>query len=532
MISNTQRKRIMLHIAAFMIIMLYNYLNTFIPGSSHDIISFSYMGFVVVWYLSIKERVINDSMRRFFFIGALSLVLLFILRLARWNYFGMYEMPNELLRYMNYIPLILIPMVSLNSALMVGVYNREKTRRLIAMLWIVGIGLCALVVTNTFHNFAFRIKDSNPDSFSYSYGPGYYIIVFFSLTSIISAFIILIHRCRLSTSRRLAFIPILTLVVGIALIAVYFVSGGAPKLFGSKLYNLQEVYIFLYIAFWESCIQIGLIPTNSDYGKVFEASGLDAYICDINDKTVYSTKNYTPHEGSDDYRVTEQDIRGGKVVWQDDISSVKEIRASLIEVTKELADENELLELEHEMSSRKEELESLRNLYDELYDSVNPEIRSLRKLLTDIRQNGSDELPLIRQAAVLGAFIKRRSNLSILAHNSNEIDMKELEYSLRESMYYLSLANVKCSVMMGGRGSVPAEVLIRMYEIFHAVSSELIGKKCNIMVNVSGPEKLSMKIMIDSLVGEDFTERLKDRFKEGLEVSYDKDEGITYIICR
>ena len=81
MISNTQRKRIMLYIAVFMIIMLYNYLNTFIPGSSHDIISFSYMGFVVVWSLSIKERVINDSMRRFFFVGALSLIMLFILRL-------------------------------------------------------------------------------------------------------------------------------------------------------------------------------------------------------------------------------------------------------------------------------------------------------------------------------------------------------------------------------------------------------------------------------------------------------------------
>ena len=99
---------------------------------------------------------------------------------------------------------------------------------------------------------------------------------------------------------------------------------------------------------------------------------------------------------------------------------------------------------------------------DELYDSVNPEIRSLRKLLTEIRQNRSDELPLIRQAAVLGAFIKRRSNLSILAHNSPEIDMKELEYSLRESMYYLSLAGIKCSVMMDGKGKVSAEKLIRM----------------------------------------------------------------------
>ena len=532
MISNTQRKRIMLYIAAFMIIMLYNYLNTFIPGSSHDIISFSYMGFVVVWYLSIKERVIDNSMRRCFLVGILSLILLFILRLARWNYFGMYERPNELLRYMNYIPLIFIPLVSLNASLMVGVYNRTKTRRLLMVLWIVGISLCVLVVTNTFHNFAFRIKDSSPDSFSYSYGPGYYIIVLFSLTSIISAFIILIHRCRLSASRRLAYIPILVLVFGIVLIAVYFVSGGAPKLFGSKLYNLQEIYIFLYIAFWESCIQIGLIPTNSDYGKVFEASDLDAYISDRKGKMVYSTKSYTPHDGSDDHRVTEQDIRGGKVIWQDDISSVKEIRASLTEVTKELADENELLELEHEMSSRREELESLRNLYDELYDSVNPEIRSLRKLLADIKQNGSEELPYIRQAAVLGAFIKRRSNLSILAHNSPEIDMKELEYSLRESMYYLSLANVKCSVMMGGRGSVPAETLIRLYEVFHVVSSELIRKKCNIMVNVSESADLTMKIMIDRLVGEEFIESLKNRFKEGLEVSFDRDEGITYIICR
>ena len=532
MISNTQRKRIMLYIAAFMIIMLYNYLNTFIPGSSHDIISFSYMGFVVVWYLSIKERVIDDSMRRCFLIGILSLILLFILRLARWNYFGMYERPNELLRYMNYIPLIFIPLVSLNAALMVGIYNREKTRFLLTVLWIVGIILCTVVVSNTFHNFVFKIKDSNPDNFSYSFGPGYYIIVLFSLTSIIAAFIILMHRCRLSTSRRMAYIPIIILVFGILLIAVYFVCAGAPKLFGSKLYNLQEIYIFLYIAFWESCIQIGLIPTNSDYGKIFEASMLDAYISDRNGNMVYSTKNYTPNEEKDNKRVTEQDIRAGKVVWQDDISSVKEIKASLTEVTKELADENELLELEHEMSSKREELESLRNLYDELYDSVNPEIRSLRKLLTEIRQNRSDELPLIRQAAVLGAFIKRRSNLSILAHNSPEIDMKELEYSLRESMYYLSLAGIKCSVMMDGKGKVSAEKLIRMYEIFHVVSSELISMKCNVMVNVSNSADLTMKLMIDRLVDDEFIETLKGKFTDGLELSFDKDEGITYIICR
>ena len=71
-----------------------------------------------------------------------------------------------------------------------------------------------------------------------------------------------------------------------------------------------------------------------------------------------------------------------------------------------------------------------------------------------------------------------------------------------------------------------------MYEVFHVVSSELISEKCNIMVNVSESADLTMKIMIDRLVGEEFIESLKNRFKEGLEVSFDRDEGITYIICR
>ena len=110
--------------------------------------------------------------------------------------------------------------------------------------------------------------------------------------------------------------------------------------------------------------------------------------------------------------------------------------------------------------------------------------------------------------------------------------MKELEYSLRESMYYLSLAGVKCSVMMDGRGKVSAEKLIRMYEIFHAISSELFSIKCNVMVNVSKTADLTMKIMIDRLVDNDFKESLKDKFTDGLEMAFDKDEGITYIICR
>ncbi len=536
MISKTQRKRILIFVAVFMFIMLYNFVNTFIPGKTHDIISFAYMGFVVVWYLSIRERVISAVMRRHFLIGCASLVLLFLIRICKWNYFGMFPVANEFLQYLTYVPIILLPLVSLNISLRVGIYDPKRTREMTTFLWIVGIGFCISVLTNSMHDFVFVIHRPVGETLTYNYGAGYFAIVVFSLTCVISAFILLVHRCSLTASRRLAFIPILALILGISMIAGYYIAGGAPKLLGSKLYNIQEAFVFLFVVFWESSIQIGLIPTNSDYGTLFQASNLDAFISDTHDQVVYRTadslrKALSPEstEASSDFRVTSQEILGGKVVWEDDISKINEIRASLLEVTKELSDENELLELEHETNSKKEELDSLMSLYDELYDSVRSEVRTLRALLSEIRKD--EDLEKIKRAAVLGAFVKRRANLSILAHNAPDISINELEYALRESMYYISLTKTKCSVMVSGKGEVPAEDLIRMYEVFHAVSLELLGTECNIMVNVARRGKLHMKIMADRIVNSAFAEEIKEKFKGGTEVSVDKQEGITYIVC-
>ncbi|MBO4928320.1 MAG: hypothetical protein J5379_08755 [Clostridiales bacterium] len=199
MISKTQRKRILIFVAVFTFIMLYNFLNTFIPGKTHDIISFAYMGFVVVWYLSIRERVISTAMRRHFLIGAASLVLLFLIRICKWNYFGMFPVANEFLQYLTYVPIILLPLVSLNISLRVGVYDPKRTREMTTLLWIVGIGLCISVLTNSMHDFVFVIHRPVGDTLKYNYGAGYFTIAVFSLTCVIAAFTIL---CTAAASPR------------------------------------------------------------------------------------------------------------------------------------------------------------------------------------------------------------------------------------------------------------------------------------------------------------------------------------------
>ena len=531
MISNTHKKRIVRFSLVWAGIFLYNFVNTFIPGRTYDIISYAYMGFAVAWYLSVHERVMDKTIRRLFLVGTASIVFLFLLRVCKWNYFGSFRKANEYLWYFYYVPIVLLPLCSLNIALLVGAHNEAKNRILTRILRITGIVLCLFAVTNSFHGLLFKIKDLDPDHLKYSLAAGYYVVVAFSLSSIIAAFIVLLHRCRLSASRRLAFIPVLALVFGIGMIVLYYINGGAPKLLGSKLYNLQEAFEFVFIAFWESCIQIGLIPTNSDYGTLFGSSGLDAYIEDSAGNIIYRTADYGVHENEPDFRVNSQDIRAGKVVWQDDITKINAIQKTLTEVTQELADENELLEMDNETSSKKAEMDSLINLYDELYDSVRPEISSLRKLLSSIGQGGPEEISNTRKATVLGAFIKRRGNLSILAHNAPQISINELEYALRESMYYVSLSRTRCSVMFNGKGEVPSEKLIYTYEVFHAVSMELLDQECSIMVNVSKDKRFSMRIMADKLLENPAVDRLKEKFGEALDVSFDQEEGVTYILC-
>ncbi len=176
-------------------------------------------------------------------------------------------------------------------------------------------------------------------------------------------------------------------------------------------------------------------------------------------------------------------------------------------------------------------MDSLMNLYDELYDSVRPEVTSLQKLLESIRKGGPDEIKNTRIATVLGAFIKRRGNLSILAHDNPEISLSELEYALRESMYFISQTKTRCNVMVSGKGKVPAEKLIRMYEVFHAVSMEFLDTECSIMVNVSKGKKCSMRIMADHLLEEKSAEHLRERIGQDTRLSFDKEEEVTYITC-
>jgi len=83
--------------------------------------------------------------------------------------------------------------------------------------------------------------------------------------------------------------------------------------------------------------------------------------------------------------------------------------------------------------------------------------------------------------------------------------------------------------LMGYRAE--PEKLIRMYEVFHAVSMEFLDTECSIMVNVSKGKNCSMRIMADHLLEEKSAEHLRERIGKDTRLSFDKEEEVTYITC-
>ena len=54
---------------------------------------------------------------------------------------------------------------------------------------------------------------------------------------------------------------------------------------------MPECFCLTFAAFWESCLQVGLLPTNGHYRYFFSESTLAAQIVDGHGTPVYRAKN-------------------------------------------------------------------------------------------------------------------------------------------------------------------------------------------------------------------------------------------------
>ena len=230
----------------------------------HNVTTYSYTALILFWVYSLKDEIPDTYVRRIMSLGGYLLTLLFVLRYIKYNLVRIHTFPHRLMWYGYYIPLLVTPLLSFMLSLSIGNRDRLKHRKFFLLLQIICALLVVLVLTNDLHSLVIKIWYENEEEYS-RMGPLYFLIIGWYVVLMLSSFVIMYRKCRLSSYRKYWKIPFVVELIGGILWLWYYIicHGSSPKLGGYSLYNIQEIYVLLFIGFWEALIVIGLIPSVS-----------------------------------------------------------------------------------------------------------------------------------------------------------------------------------------------------------------------------------------------------------------------------
>ncbi|MDD6395497.1 MAG: hypothetical protein PUB37_04850, partial [Firmicutes bacterium] len=91
---------------------------------------------------------------------------------------------------------------------------------------------------------------------------------------------------------------------------------------------------------------------------------------------------------------------------------------------------------------------------------------------------------LLQKMLVIGAYLKRRSNLVFLSDKSSILDAKEIELTIGESMDNLEICGISCGLRMELTEPVLSARLITIYDFFEELVEYVIDRIESIAVHI------------------------------------------------
>lgn len=511
-----------------------NYIENF------DVIIFS--GLIIGWGVSVAYRIVQKNIRICLVISAALMLLWMALRAIKYNSPADINTYGRYLWYSYYIAMVFLPLMMFFAMLNIG--KPENTNNRKYLLIIPAAVLVLLVMTNDFHQLAFVFEpDFHNWNKQYSYGPVYYVIAVWIFILVLSSIVLSINRCRISATRKKLWIPIVIILVAIIYTLWNNLNHGYS---GLRIYNVPEVFCFASIALWESLIQIGLVPSNTGYGDFFNASNLNALIFDNEGNVKYRSKNATNvskdvvlQNGNsvvidENIILKKHNIKGGKAVWTEDISAINRINRELSEVKEQISEYNVILKSEAELKKRRAAVTEQNKLYDSITEFIRPQLCDLENILKNIENNRGDISVNYAGACVVNVYIKRISNLLIMAKSRKMLNAFELENSIRELAEYISVCGISCSFFSNVSGEISAEKTIALFKFIGIFIRHIMSCTDALLFNLKVNERfIDLKINCDSKnemkIPDDL---LDDIIKLGGNVTMEYDADTLFVFVR
>lgn len=497
---------------------------------------FIFFGILVYWTVLLVSRVSVRNFRAGLTVVTCLMGLMLFIRLFKYFIFHD-ETVIRYLWYAYYIPLCLAP----TTLFLTLLGTAQKSEKPLAKPWylmlVPAVALVALVFTNDLHRFVFSFpKGLEFANMIYTWGPGYFLILLWIAGLYVGCGILMYVKCRISHCRKKAWLPL-------ALFILCFGISLACAKWDIPYLRMPEAITFSVVIVCESLLRIGFVPTNVDYAKFFDTADISASIADKDLHIALRSKNApaltqaqvqaAADSGkillSEDTVLRAKPIRGGEVYWTEDLSVINRINGELAETNQTLSEEGDLIAAENKLKEQRSKIEEQNKLYRGIFSVFRPHLQKIKAAFAKANTEEEKDKAL-RMAVVYGVYLKRRSNLAMLAKDG-EARFSELLYCVRESTDALSFYGAASSVVCEGEGVYPIGHITLLYEFFEAcIEHALPGlSACFVRLQAKGTG-LFCRVALDRATGHlqaDWCEQ--ERSKAGATLSVEEQDETLYV---
>ena len=455
--------------------------------------SLIYIALYIGWGISVSKRIIQVQVRHYLIAVSCLLVFWFVIRTTNYFFTADAEIKRQLW-YGYYLPMLFIPLFSVFVAVSLGRPANARLSKTTLLLYIPTVLCLLLVLTNDLHQLVFSFPEGEVwTDKNNGYTFGYYIVLGWEILCALAAFVIMIIKCRLSYRKK--YLPFLLLACSIVYAFIYVSGVEWMQLIGGDIVAAQ---CLMFTGILESCIQCGLIQTNTGYEELFMASRLGAQITDqgntvclassnaggLTDEQRMSAKTH-PVLADKTTLIKSKPIRFGHVLWQEDVSELTEAIEQIEENCRDLSERNRIRQENLETKKKILSLQEKNRAADVLNRETAGQISMIEHLLTqyDTENNAQKREKLLAGAAVLGAYIKRYGNLLLVSHREETADIRDLSRCFEDSFANLELLDVKCLCTLPADVILATKDMLRIYRTFETVLEDCLFDLHSVWVN-------------------------------------------------
>ena len=499
-----------------------------------------HISLLISWCVSLHRRIINTQVRRC--VVAVGALLAFWLTAKIIKYEFIADRSFWLGRYIwysYYIPMILVPLLGVFIIDHMGKPEGYRNPRWMNMLCIPAFAILLGIFTNDLHQLAFDFPEGI-ERFDYEYGYGliYFAAMAWFVLLGIYFVIMLLRKCRVPGSKGMQKLP--AVIMGGAVIFWTLYCFGI-----FREADLTVVDCLIISLLLESAIQSGLIPSNTNYHAMFCASTVSAQIVDRDYQPCFASASAIPMTRDEMKRIGEQPakvghkilhakpIKGGYVLWQDDVTELDEMMDQLQNAQRQLSKENELLRSELKLKEQQALVDEKTRLYDRIVKEVAPQLEKMDALLAQSSDPWMARGAMAKMC-VIGSYVKRRSNLLLLGEENRTVHARELEYSIRESLDNLQLASVSTMLNAQCDCDLPPVHILAAYDFYESLVERLLDRISAMMVRLTcenGSIKMNLHIGCVNNIPEQMLEDICPRFGSFTYTLQDEDVILDLEIC-